>query len=220
MDAARYVIQTIERPVTGFITSASVDNTFAGATLTVTIPSLVHIGDFMVLAVNSLQSSASNPTDPSGWTFLDTVTGTGSTFNTRLRVWTRVAISGDVGGSTTVSTSTVHGGQFALLAYRGFSTVNTHNIQNSGNVNVITAPAVTTSATSTIVISVFGRSGGSDAILTPPPTTRINISSASSGDLSDMAISEFSQPTAATTTAQTCSSSNFGSSAGMTIALH
>jgi hypothetical protein len=114
------------------------------ATETVQVPSGTAAGDALLLLAAS--NTADPVTAPAGWTQVETIAGTSSTTT----VWSKVATSGDLGGSVPVSFGGVVHGTLQLLAYSGTDPVNpvaasgtlsTTKSSSSETTPVVSAPA-------------------------------------------------------------------------------
>ena len=83
------------------------------ATQTVPVPTGTSAGNALVLLATS--GAAAPVTAPAGWTQVDTIT----TASTTTTVWSKVATTGDLGGSVAVGFGAVRHGTVQLLAYAG-----------------------------------------------------------------------------------------------------
>lgn len=178
------------------------------ASLIVTIPAAVAVGDFMI--VGTCNSGAGfTSSAPAGWTRLRG----DSTTSVSTELFYKVAVAGDTGGSSTVTFTTNASNRQSLcfVAYAGASGV----INISGGTTatgVITAnsPSLTTTVNNTTVVEFFGQSPVTGA-LTGPVTQRVM---EHGGSFCSSCISDQVQAVAGATPAQSCTSvsatSNWG----------
>lgn len=160
--------------VVGYSTSSLSSN--AATSYSVTLPSGVQVGDFMLF------EGANNPgtggSGANGWTYLTSNITTNDSIGFSL--WYRIATSADVGGSTvytwTVTGSSRVGG--AITVFRGVDTNNpviTFSTQaNSTASTSRTAPSVTPGVSESTIVAFFATANGStDTPSTPTGTTPI-----------------------------------------------
>jgi hypothetical protein len=162
----------------GFVNdSTAVGN---GTSWSVTIPSAVAVGDALILVVGI--NATDTITVPGGWTSLDSQTS-----SMEVKVWTRVAQSGDAGSTVNVThTATTHA-SVMLLAYTGTNTttpVAAHNsaIQASGTTSY-TSPTSTVPAGGGRVVSIWASKSSTSTTWTAPAgeTTRANANDSGTG---------------------------------------
>lgn len=150
------------------------------------IPTSVHVGDLMLFSgVDTRETSP--PTPPSGWSLIGFAQqSTGSGDFCKQYVWYRVATSGDVTGSTTVSftpsCSTFIAGSAALVVYRGQNVSPIDQVaQTASSVSASSgvSPAVTPSVQASRIVQFWGQVGKGSFTpgITTPATSRVSDSS-------------------------------------------
>jgi hypothetical protein len=175
---------------------AAASNAANTASLVVTIPAAVQVGDIMVVQVFGAWAPYAITT-PAGWTVIrDDV----NSANGHQSVYRKVAVSGDTGGAATVtfvqSTSMFIAAN--LVAYSGVNPATPINAQGattssaSGDTTV-TAPSATSTLPNTMVLDLFGMyTGGAAGItFTVPAVLRSSAQDASPnvvGKLCDQAL--------------------------------
>lgn len=136
------------------------------ATVTVTIPAGVQVGDFMLLAWSTALNTA-GWTDPAGWTLLESATG--SSTNYGLRLFSRVAQSGDASTVVTCTTPGATRQVASIVAYysdTGGSSVLLDESAIAGN--TATIPTNTTTAADTVRVAGCGVRNNGDETWTVP----------------------------------------------------
>lgn len=205
-----------------FVNSAS--NPSAGGWL-LFVPAGTAVGDLMIVAGCLLQSGAFTMTPPAGWTSLDVIEGAGGTYNPRLRVWTRVATSGDVAGGvsytwTSDSPARTNGMMVVLHGQAVSSPINAYAFAASvAEGTSAVAPTVTSTVDGCRVVRFFAGvdSAGGDDAPTCPATSRISIGNAD--HYLGCGASDAAQPTAGATGTATATFPQASSWATATIAV-
>ena len=175
---------TSEFPELVNTTSASQTNA-AQATITVNVPSGVANGDLLILVLNGGNSTVY--TTPAGWTLWFATTNVTAVFY-------KTASSEPASYTVTGSTATTAIG--FMLAYRN-AAINVMGALSATTANPIVAPAITTTATNTVVIAFIRNGGVSETFTTPSGFTNL-VSESDASDPSG-AIFTKTQVTAGTT---------------------
>lgn len=207
-------------------TSAS---TTAGTSVTITIPSAVQVNDLMIVAVQYQAGSNVTQNTPAGWT--EEPGGGVNGSNMRLAVFTKIAVSGDTGGSATAAFSITGGTNrdivAAFAAYSGVDTTTPTDAATVGNSlsfsGTMTTPSITTVTANTMIVSVpaIARGGTAGAVLTAASgqTERVEAQSGTGTSNGTVAIGDKAQAVAGNSgqVDWTASASDLGY--GMTLAL-
>lgn len=127
----------------------------AGTSGTVTAPTGIAVGDFLLLSVG--YGSGASVTTLSGWTSLGTSTGT----NIKHSMFWKFAVAGDLGATWTWSfTGTTTTWVFGVVAYRGTdptTPIDAHVVSaNTTTSQNVTTPTVTSVSSDNILVYVRG----------------------------------------------------------------
>jgi WxL domain surface cell wall-binding len=165
-------------------TGTSTENVNGSASLSLTVPSGVSVGDLLVADVDAAGTGAITP--PAGWTQLINAGG----FTTFSDVRYRVATAADVAGAsyswTLGSTRKAIG---RMSAYVGVDTTTIGTPATTGNSTgpAITFNSVTTpAANSMVLLGGVALNGSGTETLTPPPATTTRFNVATSGTVSQL----------------------------------
>jgi hypothetical protein len=193
-------------------TSTSTENGAGSASIVMTVPSGVAVGDLLVSSVTAAGTSAI--TAPAGWTSL--ASGAASTYYGTVHY--RVATAADVAGASyTWTLGSTRKATGSITSYVGVdtSTIGVPSA-NTGTSTTLTFNSVTTAVANSRVILAGSAFNGTGAItLTPPAatTTRLNFATSSSGSQVRSYIGDFLQAAAGATgnkTATVSASSAWG----------
>jgi hypothetical protein len=190
-----------------FRTSASTETGNGAASVVLTVPSGVAVGDLLIVGVDAAGTTAI--TAPGGWT--SAFTGAG--FATYSSFVYRVATAADVAGASytwTLGSSRKAVGR--MSAYVGVDTtaIGTPATNGANTGTTLTFNSVTTAAANSMVIlggTAFNAAGG--VTITPPAgtTTRFNIATSGTGSVLRAYSGEFVQASAGATGTKTATSS-------------
>jgi hypothetical protein len=164
-----------------FRTSTSTENVNGSASIVMTVPSGVAVGDVLLADVDAAGTGAITP--PSGWTALVNAAG----FTTYSTVHYRVATAADVAGASyTWSLGSTRKAVGRMASYVGVdaSTVGTPATTGNSSGTTITFNTVTTpAANSLVVLGATALNGSGAESLTPPAgtTTRVNLATSGAG---------------------------------------
>jgi MSHA biogenesis protein MshQ len=160
--------------VVGYSTSTL--NSTAGTSYSVTVPTGVLVGDFMLFVGTNNPGTGGGA--PSSWTFLaSNITNNNSV---GFSLWYRIATSADVAGSTvytwTVTGSSRTGG--VITAFRGVDNTNPivtfNTVANNANTTSRTAPSLTPGVANSTLVALYSAANGSaDTPSAPTGTTQI-----------------------------------------------
>jgi MSHA biogenesis protein MshQ len=173
--------------------STSTLSSTAATSYSVTVPSGVLVGDFMLFVGSNNPGTGGG--NPSGWTYLASNITSGTNGNTVLgfSLWYRIATSADVAGSTsytwTVTGSSRVGG--AISAFRGVDNTNPVVGFSSSSActyttgvgcatsatstasTTLTAPSLTPGVANSTLVALYSAANGTDTPTVPSGTTQI-----------------------------------------------
>jgi hypothetical protein len=161
-------------------TSTTTENGSGSATIVMTVPSGVAVGDLLLSSVNAAGTSVI--TAPVGWTQL--VAGTGGSYYGTFHY--RVATAADVGGASyTWTLGSTRKATGSIASYVGVDTTAIGTAAaNAGTSTTATFNSVTTTAANSMVVLGGSAFNGTQAVgITPPgtATTRNNFATSSGG---------------------------------------
>lgn len=148
-----------------FVGGRSGRTSLTNTTLNLSLPTGLQVGDRMLLVGCRVATGSQSI---SGWTQLGTLqSGSGGSFATRAALWTRVATSGDIGGSVSHNGNDGHL-SLSVVAYRGVSAVHASSQAGSSSASAtITAPTLTTTLDDCLLVRLFAMYAGSGAAINP-----------------------------------------------------
>ena len=182
-----------------FRTGTSVENVNGSASIAMTVPSGVAVGDLLVADVDAAGTGAITP--PAGWTSIFA----GAGFTTYSVVHYRVATAADVAGASyTWTLGSTRKAIGRLSAYVGADTtaIGTPATNGANSGTTITYNGVTTAAaTSLVVLGATTLNASGTISLTPPAgtTTRFNIATSGTGSQLRSSNGDFIQAAAGAT---------------------
>jgi len=164
--------------------STSVAATSSVASVSLTIPAAVVVGDVMVASCLVPGPASKVVATPTGWTLIRDDDSIAGGFHQHQTLFYKVAASGDVGGATTVLFDLNPNNSWlaaTLVAYSGVDPTTPIQAQGAALSTVygttLTSPSVVATGPNTQVVEFFGatNSGGSPMTLTGPATVRENV---------------------------------------------
>jgi hypothetical protein len=182
-----------------FRTGASVENVNGSASIAMTVPSDVAVGDLLVADVDAAGTGAITP--PAGWTSIFT----GAGFATYSVVQYRVATAADVAGASyswTLGSTRKAVGRMSVYVGADATAIGAPATNGSNTGTTITYNSVTTAAANSLVMLGATTLNASGTIsLTPPAgtTTRFNVATSGTGSQLRGSNGDFIQAAAGTT---------------------
>jgi hypothetical protein len=184
-------------------TATTTENVTGSASIVMTVPSGVAVGDLLVSSVNAAGTGAI--TAPAGWTSL--LSGAGATYYGTFHY--RVATAADVAGASyTWTLGSTRKATGSLASYVGVDTtaIGTPAGNGAASGTTITFNSVTTAAANSLVLLTASTLNGSGTIsLTPPAsaTTRANFATSGAGSQLRSYTGDFIQAAAGATGTKT-----------------
>jgi PKD repeat protein len=171
----------------GFVDAAST-NSNGRTSHTVKLPAGVQAGDTMVLFLTTNSTTSTMGAGPAGWTEVQS----GSVDGLRSAVWTKKAVSSDLGATVAVSTSATAKSAMTVAAYRPTSgstltVAASAKAFNAAGSTALTTPQVPVNAPGSWLVSYWGAKASTPVTFSSPasqPVRSDSVAAGTSGNIS------------------------------------